>query len=194
MIVTTDPSVRYLSAADVAAAMPPLPEQLRLAERTIRALAGNADLPPKIGVHPRPEASFGHAMPAWLRGPGPEGDLLGIKWVTGFPANRAIGMPAIGATLLLSDAGTGQLRAILDAGAITARRTAAVSGVAIQHWAPTNEVKPLSFALVGAGVQGQSHLAMLGVVLPGSRVIIHDRDPRARRTAGGRRAGRWRVR
>jgi ornithine cyclodeaminase/alanine dehydrogenase-like protein (mu-crystallin family) len=173
-----DRPIRYLSAADVAAAMPSLPEQLLLAERTLRALDGHADLPPKIGVHPRPEASFGHAMPALLRGDGPDTatDLLGIKWVTGFPTNRDTGRPAIGATLLLNDATTGELRAILDAGAITARRTAAVSGVALRHWAPEGLGKPLSVAIIGAGVQGHSHLAMLAVVLPGCRVVIHDLD------------------
>ena len=176
--MTDRPPLRYLSAADVAAAMPGLPEQLRLAAATLRALTGNADLPPKIGVHPRPDGSFAHAMPAWLRGPGPDaaGDLLGIKWVTGFPGNGSLGIPAIGATVLLSDATTGEPRAIIDAGGITAVRTAAVSGVAIGHWAPSGRTAPLAVALVGAGVQGESHLTMLGGVLPGSRVVIHDRD------------------
>jgi len=176
--MTDRPPLRYLSAADVAAAMPGLPEQLRLAAVTLRALTGNADLPPKIGVHPRPDGSFALAMPAWLRGPGLDaaGDLLGIKWVTGFPGNWSLGIPAIGATVLLSDATTGEPRAILDAGGITAVRTAAVSGVAIGHWAPTGVAAPLAVALVGAGVQGESHLTMLGGVLPGSRVAIHDRD------------------
>ncbi len=190
--MTTSRPVRYLSSADVAASMPSLPEQLRLADLTLRALVQDADLPAKIAVHPRSEASFGHAMPAWLRGPGADGadDLLGIKWVTGFPGNRDTGKPAIGATLLLSDARTGELRAVLDAAGITARRTAAVSGVAVTRWAPTAGDKPLSVALVGAGVQGDSHLAMLGVVLPGARVVIHDRDPeRAERLAADGRAG-----
>jgi ornithine cyclodeaminase/alanine dehydrogenase-like protein (mu-crystallin family) len=164
--------------------MPPLPDQLRLAERTLRALVRDADLPAKIAVHPRPDASFGHAMPAWLRGPGADGtdDLMGIKWVTGFPENRGIGKPAICATLLL--------RAILDAGGITARRTAAVTGVAVARWAWSATGKPLSVALVGAGVQGESHLAMLEVTLPGSRVLIHDQDgERAERLAADGRAG-----
>jgi len=65
--------LRYLSAADVTAAMPALDERLRLAERTMVALVADAELPPKIGVHPRPEGSFGHAMPAHLRGPDPAG-------------------------------------------------------------------------------------------------------------------------
>ncbi len=170
------PQLRYLSASDVAAAMPDLPERLRLAAVTLRALAGDADLPAKIGVHPRAEGSFAHAMPAWLRGPEPGADLLGIKWVTGFPDNRLLGIPAIGATVLLSDAATGEPQAILDAGGITAARTAAVSGVAVGQWAPTTGTTPLRVALVGAGVQGDSHLTMLGGVLPGCRVVIHDRD------------------
>ena len=118
--------------------MPDLPYQLQLAEQTLRALAADADLPPKIGVHPRPDGSFGHAMPAWLRGESLDAtnDLLGIKWVTGFQGNRMLGIPAIHATVLLSDATTGEPRAILDAAGITAVRTAAVSGVVIGHWAP----------------------------------------------------------
>lgn len=170
--------------------MPPLPDQLRLAEATLRALSGDADLPAKIGVHPRSEGSFAHAMPAWLRGtdPGGAADLLGIKWVTGFPGNRSLSIPSIHATLLLNDAATGEPRAILDAAGITAVRTAAVSGVAIGHWAPSGG-GAREVALVGAGVQGESHLAMLGGVLPGCRVTIHDRDgSRAGWLAGQARA------
>ena len=60
--------LRHLSAAEVTAAMPPLPERLALAERTMRALGISAELPPKIGVHPRQAGSLAHAMPALLRG------------------------------------------------------------------------------------------------------------------------------
>src|SRR5207249_3880149 len=78
-------SLRYLNAADVAAAMPPLAERIKLAEQTMTGLAtpGAADLPPKIGVHPRPDGSFAHAMPAHLRGEANDGsaDLLGMKWI-----------------------------------------------------------------------------------------------------------------
>ena len=97
--------------------------------------------------------------------------------MTGFPDNRLQGVPAIHATVLLSDAATGEPRAILDAAGITAVRTAAVSGVVIGHWAPAGGTTPGRVALVGAGVQGESHLAMLAGVLPGCRVVIHDRDP-----------------
>jgi alanine dehydrogenase len=194
-------SVLYLSADDVTAAMPPVAERLELAERTMTALVADAELPPKIAVHPRPEGSFAHAMPAALRpvvAAGGEGDLLGIKWVTGFPENRAKGLPAIHAVVVLSDATTGSPRAILDGGPITAQRTAAVSGVAIERFGPTaaaiagaSDHTPRA-TLIGAGVQGDSHLEVLGYTLPGVTLTIVDRHPEraealaetARHTAG----------
>ena len=51
-------------------AMPDLDTRLALAEQTMTALVAGAELPPKIGIHPRPEGSFVHAMPAHLRGRG----------------------------------------------------------------------------------------------------------------------------
>jgi ornithine cyclodeaminase/alanine dehydrogenase-like protein (mu-crystallin family) len=171
--------LRYLSADDVTAAMPPLDERLRLAERTMVALVADAELPPKIAIHPRPEGSFGHAMPAHLRGPDPDGaeDLVGMKWIAGFPANRAAGLPAIHGLVVLVDARTGVPAAILDAGPITAERTAAVSGVAIARFAPRVEGRPPRAALIGAGVQGHSHLAVIGRTLPGAELAVFDRHP-----------------
>lgn len=165
----------YLSAADVEAAMPPVETRIELAERTMTALVEDAELPPKIGVHPRPPGSFAHAMPAALR-PRDEAaaDLLGIKWVTGFPANRTRGLPAIAAIVVLSDPTTGRPQAILDGGPITAQRTAAVSGVALRRFAATDEP---TVAIIGAGVQGHSHLAVVGHLLPGATVLVHDRHP-----------------
>jgi len=176
--MTEPPPLRWLTADDVRAAMPPLPERLELAEATLRGLAGDAELPPKIGVHPRPAASFGHAMPAFLAGADPSGrdDRLGMKWVLGFNGNTALGLPAIHATLLLNDARTGVPLAILDAGPITAERTAAISGVAIRAWAPEVAGRPRRAALIGAGVQGRSHVPVLGHLLPGVELAIHDRD------------------
>ena len=136
--MTDLPPLRYLTGADVAAAMPSLPERLALAESTLRGLAGGAELPPKIGVHPRAPASFAHAMPALLPGRAPDGsaDRLGMKWVSGNPANNAAGLAAIFGLLLLNDPVTTVPIAIMDAGPITAERTAATSGVAIRAFAP----------------------------------------------------------
>jgi ornithine cyclodeaminase/alanine dehydrogenase-like protein (mu-crystallin family) len=171
--------IRYLTAADVAAAMPPLAERLLLAERTMTALVEGAELPPKIGVHPRPGGSFAHAMPAHLRGADPGGadDLLGLKWIAGFPANRDRDLAAIHGLVLLTDPLTGQPAAILDAGPITAERTAAISGVAIARWSPDVGGRATRVALVGAGVQGRSHVAVVGHVRPGCELVVFDRHP-----------------
>ena len=159
--------------------MPTLDERLGLAERTMTALVADAELPPKIGVHPRPEGSFAHAMPAHLRGSdaGGGGDLLGMKWVAGFGTNNDVGLPAINAVVVINDAATGLPIAILDGGPITALRTAAVSGVAIRHFAPVVTGRAPRAALIGAGVQGHSHLAVVGRVLPGVSLTLFDRHP-----------------
>jgi ornithine cyclodeaminase/alanine dehydrogenase-like protein (mu-crystallin family) len=208
----TLPALRYLSAADVTAALPSLDERLKLAEKTLIALADDsAELPPKIGIHPRAPSSFGQAMPAHLRGADPDGadDLVGMKWVVGYPGNE--GLPTIFATVILNDAATGVPLAILEGGPITAARTAAISGVAIHRFAPepggahrseanagANEQRARGHrvALIGAGVQGRSHVEIVGHVLPGAALTIFDRHPAhaealatmARATAGIARA------
>jgi ornithine cyclodeaminase/alanine dehydrogenase-like protein (mu-crystallin family) len=172
----TPPPLRYFPAADVVRAMPDLDTRLALAERTMTALVADAELPAKIGVHPRPHGSFAHAMPAHLRGPEASGrhDLVGMKWVAGFGTNNAVGLPAISALVVLNDPHTGLPIAILDGGPITAARTAAVSGVAIRRYAPVLDRRPRA-ALIGAGTQGRSHLPVLGHVLPGVDLVLFDR-------------------
>jgi ornithine cyclodeaminase/alanine dehydrogenase-like protein (mu-crystallin family) len=175
--------LRWFSAADVSAAMPPLEERLRLAERAMTALAepGTSELPPKIAIHPRPDGSFVHAMPAHLRAETAQGDLVGLKWVAGFGTNNALGLPAISAVVVLNDPETGVPTAILDGGPITAERTAAVTGVAIQHFGPRlgggAQGGTSNVALIGAGVQGHAHVPVIGAVLPGSTLHLHDRHP-----------------
>jgi ornithine cyclodeaminase/alanine dehydrogenase-like protein (mu-crystallin family) len=168
--------LRYFPAPDVAAAMPDMAGRLALAERTLTALATGAELPPKIGVHPRPAGSFAHAMPAHLRGADPEGrgDLVGMKWVAGFATNNELGLPAINALVVINDPATGLPVAILDGGPITAARTAAVSGVAIRRFTPRVDGRAPRAALIGAGVQGRSHLAVLGRILPGVELAVFD--------------------
>lgn len=191
-----DPGILYLDGAAVRAAMPDVETRIELAERTMLALIEDAELPPKIGVEARPTGSFGHAMPAYLHGSASDGssDLLGVKWVVGFPANRRAGLPTIHATVILSDPLTGRPVAILDGAPITADRTAAISGVAIRHWGPAaggtahgapaldaavhaKSAPGVKVAILGAGVQARSHLPVIGHLLPGAKIVIHDRHP-----------------
>jgi ornithine cyclodeaminase/alanine dehydrogenase len=176
--VTVPRPLRYLSAADVRAAMPPLAERLDLAEVTLRALGLTAELPAKIGVHPRQAGSLAHAMPALLRGAAADGsdDLVGVKWIVGFPDNPAASLPTYSAQVILNDAANGLPLAILDAAGITAQRTAAVSGAAIKLFAPVHVGRPAAVALLGAGAQARGHLPVIGRLLPGAAVRIADLD------------------
>jgi ornithine cyclodeaminase/alanine dehydrogenase-like protein (mu-crystallin family) len=173
--------------------MPPVEERLRLAELTMTALARPeaSELPAKIGIHPRPEGSFAHAMPAHLRSQDVALDLVGMKWVAGFSTNNALGLPAINAVVVINDPETGLPTAFLDAAPITAERTAAISGIAIRYFGPARGggTSGVDVALIGAGVQAHAHLPVVGAVMPGARLHVFDRHPeRGAALAGEARA------
>jgi ornithine cyclodeaminase/alanine dehydrogenase-like protein (mu-crystallin family) len=186
------PPLRWFGADDVLAWMPQIEERIALAERTMVALAspGSSELPSKIGIHPRPSGSFAHAMPAHLRGDDPGDDLVGMKWVAGFGTNNALGLPAISAVVVLNDPQTGLPASIVDAGPITAQRTAAITGVALRHFGPRASASGAHaiVALIGAGVQGHAHVPVIGAVLPEATLHLHDRHPK--RAAAHARAAR----
>ena len=69
-------------------------------------------------------------MPAWRAGA-----YLGIKMVTVFPGNSRRNLPAVSASYVLADANTGAVRAMIDGGELTARRTAATSALAARYLA-----------------------------------------------------------
>jgi ornithine cyclodeaminase/alanine dehydrogenase len=134
-------------------------------------------------------------MPAHLRGLTVADDLVGMKWVAGYATNNALDIPSISAVVVVNDPETGIPVAMLDGGPITAQRTAAVSGLAIRRFGPdagagiTPGTVARHVAVIGAGVQGRSHLAVLGGVLPGSTVHLFDASPdRAEALAGVTRA------
>ena len=179
MAASSAPPLRWFGEADVVAAMPGIEERLRLAEVTMTSLArpGASEMPPKTAIHPRAAAAFVHAMPAHLRATDRDdasGDLVGMKWVAGYATNTALGLPGIHGIVILNDPETGIPVAMLDGGPITAQRTAAVSGVALSQWGPGHG--DVDVALIGAGVQGHSHLPIIGHVLRGARLHLFDRD------------------
>lgn len=157
----------YLSRQDVTALLPPIVEQVDLVERTYRAMAaGRVELPPKPGVHPR-ENAFIHAMPAYLA----DDDIAAIKWVSGYPANKRRGLPYISGLIVVNDADTGFPLAVMDAGEITAARTAAASGVCIRRWAPSGWSRA---AIVGCGEQGRYHARVVNALNPDAVIAAFD--------------------
>jgi alanine dehydrogenase len=165
-----EPDLLYLTRAEVAALLPPLLEQIDLAERTYRAMAaGRVELPPKPGIHPRPD-SFLHAMPAYLA----DDDVAALKWVGGYPANPGRGLPYISGLIVVNDAGTGVPEAVLDGAEITAARTAAASGACIRRWAPDGWSRA---AILGYGEQGRRHRDILRALNPDVEIATYDPRP-----------------
>ena len=82
-------------------------------------------------------------MPAWR-----PGGRLGVKTVTIFPGNGALGLPGVHAIYTLFSASTGVPLAVMDGSELTARRTAAVSALAADGLARPDATRLL---LVGAG-------------------------------------------
>jgi ornithine cyclodeaminase/alanine dehydrogenase-like protein (mu-crystallin family) len=169
------PELRLLARDEVAALLPTVVEQIDLAEETYRALAlGRVELPPKPGIHPRPNA-FIHAMPAYLA----DDDIAAMKWVSGYPHNPARGLPYISGVIVVNNAGTGEPVAVLDAAEITAARTAAASGVCIRRFARHGWRR---VGLLGCGEQGRYHVRVVEALEPAAHVRAW--DPVPERAAG----------
>jgi ornithine cyclodeaminase/alanine dehydrogenase-like protein (mu-crystallin family) len=144
-----------LSDDDVQALLPAPGVLVDLAEEGLLALAeGRADVPPKPGV--RTAANLrAHAMPAAF----PERGLLGCKWIAVAPDNALRGLPTTSGVMIVNDSTTGIPRCVMSAAALTAARSAAVSGACLRALAPPGDV-----AVLGAGVQARSHLRMLAAL------------------------------
>ncbi len=101
-------------------------------------------MPSKVYVEAPPDGDF-RAMPASGAG------HAVLKWVTSFPGNPGRGLPTVSGVVLLSDARTGELRAVLDAASVTALRTGAAAVLAAETLAPATARRA---AVIGCGVNG----------------------------------------
>jgi ornithine cyclodeaminase len=97
---------------------------------------------------------------------------FGLKAVCVFPENPSKGKDAHQGAVLLLSGDTGELLALMNASAITAIRTAAVSGVATDLLARA-DVGDL--AIVGSGVQARTHLSAMSEVRSIKRCRIASR-------------------
>lgn len=92
-----------------------------------------------------------------------------VKQVSVCPENPTRGLPAINGAIMVLDAETGLLRAIVGANWVTAIRTAALSAVAAKRLAdPASE----TISFVGTGVQAHSHLEAFATLFPLKQIRI----------------------
>jgi ornithine cyclodeaminase/alanine dehydrogenase-like protein (mu-crystallin family) len=127
---------------------------------------------PLRSVFMLPGAEGGMAwMPAHRSGPQA---VFGVKVLCVMPGNPARGLDSHQGQVLLADGETGQLRAVLDASAVTAIRTAAVSALATRLLARTNA---RVLAIIGTGVQARKHLESIPLVRPIARARVAGRTP-----------------
>ena len=139
-------SVPILTAEDVYRAVSPEIAVEAVREAFIAHYRGEWTMPPKVYVTNYPAGDF-RAMPA-LGG----GHAL-LKWVTSFPGNPARGLPTVSGIVLVSNAETGELEAMLDAGAVTALRTGAAAVLAAET---LGRADAESASVIGAGVNGRA--------------------------------------
>jgi ornithine cyclodeaminase/alanine dehydrogenase len=163
----------YLSQEDILDMDIPMREIIPLVEQGLKEHGlGQVENPPKPGIHAKSD-SFIHAMPAYFRKLG----IGGIKWVSGYPSNRELGLPQILGVMITNDMETGLPTAIMDCRWITAVRTAAVSAVTAKFCASKGSE---TLGVIGCGVQGRMTLGALKEVVPTlKKVKAYDINPEA---------------
>jgi ornithine cyclodeaminase len=148
----------------------PMEECIELMASVLADLARGAVWQPlRFVVRPPEEPSLMGLMPAHRSEPTAS---YGLKAVCIFPSNAARGIDLHQGGVLLFDGETGALRALVDASAITATRTAAVSGVATRTLA-REDAREL--AILGSGVQARSHLEAMAATRPFERARVWSR-------------------
>jgi ornithine cyclodeaminase/alanine dehydrogenase-like protein (mu-crystallin family) len=150
--------VLVLSHRDVIAALPPRACAESMAAVLAARARGGTYMPLRSIMAAPGAAGFMGLMPSWRGAQQGSGAVFALKAICVMPDNPARGLDAHQGTVTLFDGETGVPTAILDASAITAIRTAAVSAVATGLLAPAGA---RTLAILGAGVQGRAHLEAL---------------------------------
>jgi len=156
--------IPFFNGENVRAAVSPERALEAVRDAFVAYARGEWTMPPKVYVPAYPEGDF-RAMPALGAG-----HAL-LKWVTSFPGNPAQGLPTVTGLVLVSDASNGMLKAVLDAGAVTALRTGAAAVLAAEALGRSDAE---TAAVIGAGVNGEA--AARTFVARGRRVELWDID------------------
>ena len=142
-----------LNAEDVRRALP-MDQAIEAMKNAYAALSdGTAVVPLRTRLTIPNSEALSLFMPAYVSSQ--NGNALAIKVVSLFPTNPKRGLAYIQAAVLVFDSGTGQAIALLEGSSLTAIRTGAASGAAIDLLSrPESKV----VAVFGAGAQGRTQL------------------------------------
>ena len=138
-----------------------------MAEALSALARGDVHQPLRTVIAPPAASTLMGLMPAFRGG---EQSVHSLKAAVVAPDNPARGLDAHQGTVTLFDGETGEVIAIMNASAITAIRTAAVSGVATRHLA-REDAREL--AILGAGVQARAHLRALCAVRDFRKIRVY---------------------
>ncbi|MEC0089563.1 2,3-diaminopropionate biosynthesis protein SbnB [Paenibacillus macquariensis] len=113
------------------------------------------------------------AMPAFVGG---EIEMCGIKWIASYPYNWRKGLPRAHSTMILNDPSNGKPLAIIESSLLSGLRTAAVSGLVLQHYAAVRKLEYIRLGIVGWGPIGHLHASMSASVLGDklSQIMLFD--------------------
>jgi alanine dehydrogenase len=142
-------------------------------EAVVAYAHGEWTMPPKVYVPLYPAGDF-RAMPAQ------GGGFALLKWISSFPGNPSRGLPTVMGTVLLSDASSGRLLAILDAASLTALRTGAAAVLAAEVLGREDAA---TVSVVGAGVNGKAVARTF--LARGRAVSVYDLDRARAEAAAG---------
>lgn len=145
----------------------------RMRAALIALAAGEAYQPLRTIIRPPDAQGLMGLMPAFMSaGTSAQQAAFGLKAICIFPGNPAKGLDSHQGAVLLFSAETGELLAMMNASAITAIRTAAVSAVATDLLARRDAS---NLAIIGSGVQAHTHLTALSHVRSITRCRIASR-------------------
>lgn len=106
-----------------------------------------------------------NAMPGYIGG---EYDMAGIKWIGSGPMNYKKGLPRASVIIVLNDPETKLPVCIADGTEISAKRTGATGGIAMNYLAKQNASV---MTICGAGVQGRTQLEAALIVRPSIKTV-----------------------
>ena len=140
-------------------------ESIQVMEHALRSVSRGQVVQPVRTVMKMPSQSVLGMMPSFNS----EIEAVGAKVVTVFPSNHGSEYDAHQGVVLLFETTHGCLQAILDATAITALRTPAVSGAATKVLSAEGASK---LGILGAGTQAWGHLEAMSLVRNLDKVLV----------------------